>query len=75
MKFQLFYYTEQNNQAKLIFFNERDLNELTQDASDHMEKPQLMNKINYNSKRKLSANYTDGDLILVNNYDVTAGVN
>jgi len=55
---------------------ERDLNKLRQDASDHIEKTQLMNKLNYDSKHKLPTSYnTEGDLILVNNYDVTAGVN
>lgn len=58
-----------------ILPNERDLNKIRQDASDNIERNQYLNKLNYDSKHKLPTNYTQGDLVLINNYDVTSGVN
>jgi len=51
------------------------LDKLRQDASNHIDKVHQQNKTYYDSKRKLPTNYSEGDLVLINNYDVTPGIN
>jgi len=58
-----------------VTHNERDLEKLRQDASNHIDKVHNQNKIYYDSKHKLPTNYSEGDLVLINNYDVIPGIN
>lgn len=48
---------------------ERDLNDIRQKVSEHIEKLQQQNKIYYDGKHKLPTDYIEGDLVLINNYD------
>jgi hypothetical protein len=58
-----------------VTHDERDLEKLRQDASNHIDKVHKQNKTYYDSKHKLPTNYIEVYLILINNYDVTPGIN